>query len=285
MTYKITPCAILLFLSNLLVKSQVPKLYAKDLIRIGDKGISENITYRVTKRGDTILNSIEKWDIKGRLTYFVFHDRDGFTDEFYNIYNENGKLLQVKSNYTSQDNNYSNILTFFYNGQYLNRVVGITNKNDTIITNYNLTADSNKIMVESTISYPLTNIEFEFNKDGTVRSQINNLGLKTKFEYDSIGNLIKQIEGSDHIFGYVFNDSNLLIEKNELVDGISYKVVTYEYDSLKRVSNLLEKGYKDKVFKIIDYTYNHNGERTSFIFYKRKKRKPDEIYFEKLTKW
>lgn len=286
MIYKVIICTIIIWLNINLVNCQTPKLYDKDLIEFGEEGIRENVTSRMTKRGDTVLSSIKRWDIEGRLIYYFYNDRDGYSKESYNFYNEKGQLFKVKYHLLGKDIEYKINKTFFYNGKYLSRIIGIDIENDTIInTYYNLESDNNTVIVNAKISYPLDIIEYEINKDGTVRSQKNKSGVKTRFEYDSIGNLIKEIEGSDHLFGYVYNDGNLLIEKNEILDGISYKVVIYEYDSLNRISCLLEKGYKDKIFKIIDYTYNQNGEKISFIFYKRKKRKPDEIFFGKLTKW
>lgn len=128
-------------------------------------------------------------------------------------------------------------------------------------------------------------ILFHYDSNNLLLSKETNGDIYAKFEYDDKGNLLKEFGTSEILYkSYKYDDKSNLIEfniHNEPYNLIAKRV--FEYDEKNQITKQTEFLGK-RVFKILKYQYQ-NYRVLKEVFYKKTKKKPDEIYIEKYEYW
>ena len=132
---------------------------------------------------------------------------------------------------------------------------------------------------------------FSYNKNHQLLSISTPNEILKKYEYDSLGNLITEINVRSEYSEYIerthkYDNQNNLIETKVFLGSPKYveSVRKYKYDEKNQLIEWIYISGKRKIFKIEQYIYNENGKKT-LMFYKRLKKQPDEIFIEKYEYW
>ncbi|GCE51470.1 RHS repeat-associated protein [Thermosporothrix hazakensis] len=106
-------------------------------------------------------------------------------------------------------------------------------------------------------------LTFEYNSNGTVKSQTDANGNKTSFEYDSKGNLIKMIPPSP--LGAYTLTVDLLTSRVQCVTDAKQQQTCYSYNKLDQVTGITYKKSDGTLAATISYSYDANGNLTKVV--------------------
>lgn len=221
---------------------------------------------------DTLITNKETYDINGnRLTFMEFNEETGkmFISVKYTY--ENGRLIEI----IHRNNKYKR---YYYEDEQIVRAKTWSYNTDTSFVNYYYNEEKELVKL---VSGDSSEVYFEYNSDHQILKSLSKERVFEVFEYDTNGNLIKEFNPETVLDkSYLYDDKNRLIEFRIHDDPNTFAARrVYLYDDKDKLIELKE--YNDKrLFKTIKYIYEEQGKKT-LIYYKRVKKKADDMYVER----
>ncbi len=245
--------------------------------------IKTQYSYKV-KKGDTSLVLIRNYS---KLGFIVLERRINLyetgidTSDYIAKYDGNKILTENGPN-----NRYR--FKYDYKNGVISKIVKWDWNNDSVVKSFTyLNGNVSEVQV---LSNGNTNtIKFEYDKNQNLISKSSGDETYYKYVYDSLGNLIQEIN-TDSEYGFIervneYNKNSLIIKSTGFYGhNLILDIRKYQYNSRNELTEWVHINGKRSIWKIVKYHPVSDGELRE-IFYKRQKKKPDEIFFDKYIYW
>ena len=246
----------------------------------------KKITTTLVNKKDSILTSKKFIDKDGNSFLYIEYQEDSILCKIdYKI--EGDRLKEFKKEFYGVKT-YESGQFFFYDSNNVTKIIKWDFKKDTTVyqyyyqTNWTLPYKMKVVKNINSISYRYYSYNYKNQLIG-VYNEKNELLLS--LEYDEKFNLVEELDSEKKkIKSYKYDELNNLIEFN-YHDGLGgvYLSRKFKYDNKNRLIEIIEYD-KNKVFKIFKFLYCKN-DKITHVFYKKNRKNPDEVYFEKYEFW
>lgn len=231
------------------------------------KKVKTMIEY-LTEDGVTTPNLKSEYDIQGNIvTCYIYKD---------------GEFVFYYSHEYEYDNN-DNILSdmeYTDDNELYNEIYNVYDDNNKATVTYKLSYESNKTYVELTdyegnltthyVRYSFDDIMGIDYKNFNINDYSSYKTLEYIYKYDEHDNVIEMTrnDGKVTTYDYEYDDNGNVAVKIKTIDNEPEERIEYTYDADGNV--LKEVSYQWNIdqfllYQTIEYTYNENGDMTSFI--------------------
>ena len=245
--------------------------------------IKTQYSYKV-KKGDTSLVLIRNYS---KMGYIVMERRinkfETRTDTSDYIAKYDGNKILAENG----PNNHYNIKYEYKNGV-ISKIIKWDWKNDSVVRSFTyLNGNISEVQVLSKGNS--NTIKFEYDKNQNLISKSSGGETYYKYLYDSVGNLLQEID-TDSEYGFIerineYNHEGLIVKSTDYhAPKRILDIRKYQYNIRNEMIEWIHINRKRSIWKIVKFHKITDGELRE-IFYKRQKKRPDEVFFDSYFYW